>query len=156
MPTLRCGLTTSRSSPGLWKSLLRKAERMAQVAYTLYIDGQPASEDLIDVIQRMEVEDHAQMADMVRLSVAISIRDGCNSWNVVDEDTFHRLAKLRIDVNVGSGKTEPLIEAYVIETNADFANQPGQSVLNVVAMEPTVRMNLDEKVRPWPNMADSD
>jgi phage protein D len=129
---------------------------MPQVAYTLLIDDQPASPELIDVIQRLEVEDHAEMADMVRLSVAIAIRDGCGSWNVVDENTFQRLTKLRIDVNVGSGKTEPLIEAYVIETNADFANQPGQSLLNVVAMEPTAKMNLEEKVRPWPNMADSD
>ena len=129
---------------------------MPQVAYTLYIDDQPAPPELIDVIQRLEVEDHAEMADMVRLSVAIAIRDGCGSWNVVDGNTFQRLTKLRINVNVGSGKTEPLIEAYVIETNADFANQPGQSVLNVVAMEPTVKMNLKETVRPWPNMADSD
>jgi phage protein D len=129
---------------------------MAQVAYTLYIDDQPAPAELIDVIQRLEVEDHADMADMVRLTVAIAIRDGCGSWNVVDENTFQRLTKLRISVNVGSGKTEPLIEAYVIETSADFANQPGKSVLNVVAMEPTVKMNLKETVRPWPNMADSD
>lgn len=129
---------------------------MGQVAYTLYIDDEPAPQSLIDVIQHLEVEDHADMADMVRLSVAISIRDGCGSWNVVDEDIFQRLTKLRINVNVGSGKTEPLIEAYVTETNADFANQPGQSVLNVVAMEPTVKMNLKETVTPWPNMADSD
>lgn len=129
---------------------------MAQIAYTLYIDDQPAPESLIDVIQHLEVEDHADMADMVRLTVAISIRDGCGSWNVVDEDVFKRLTKLRITVNVGSGKTEPLIEAYVIETNADFANQPGQSVMNVVAMEPTVRMNLKEIAHPWPNMADSE
>jgi phage protein D len=129
---------------------------MGQIAYTLYIDDSPAPPELIGVIQHLEVEDHADMADMVRMSVAISVRDGCGSWNVIDENTFQRLTKLRIEVNVGSGKTEPLIEAYVIETNADFANQPGQSVLNVVAMEPTVRMNLKEKVRAWPNMADSD
>jgi phage protein D len=129
---------------------------MSQIAYTLYIDGAPAPPELIDVIQQLEVEDHAEMADMVRLSVAISIRDGCGSWNVVDQNTFQRLTKVRIEVNVGSGKTEPLIEAYVIETNADFANQPGQSILHVVAMEPTVKMNLKEQVRPWPNMADSD
>lgn len=129
---------------------------MAQVAYTLYIDDAPAPAELIDVIQRLEVEDHADMADMVRLSVAIAIKDGCGSWNVVDQNTFQRLTKLRINVNVGSGKTEPLIEAYVIQTSADFANQPGQSVLNVVAMEPTVKMNLKETVRAWPNMADSD
>ncbi len=129
---------------------------MGQIAYTLYIDGRPAPPELIGVIQHLEVEDHADMADMVRLSVAISVRDGCGSWNVVDQNTFQRLTKLRIEVNVGSGKTEPLIEAYVIETNADFANQPGQSVLNVIAIEPTVKMNLKETVRAWPNMADSD
>src|SRR5258708_3292511 len=129
---------------------------MGQIAYTLYINDSPAPPELIAVIQQLEVEDHSDMADMVRLSVAISIRDGCGSWNAVDQNTFRRLTKLRIEVNVGSGKTEPLIEAYVIETNADFANQPGQSVLNVVAMEPTVKMNLKEQVRPWPNMADSD
>jgi len=129
---------------------------LAQIAYTLYIDDEPAPQSLIDVIHHLEVEDHADMADMVRLSVAISIRDGCCSWNVVDEDIFKRLTKLRINVNVGSGKTEPLIEAYVTETNADFANQPGQSMLNVVAMEPSVKMNLKETVTPWPNMADSD
>lgn len=129
---------------------------MGQIAYTLLINDQPAPESLIDVIQHLEVEDHADLADMVRLSVAISVRDGCSSWNVVDEDVFKRLTKLRINVNVGSGKTEPLIEAYVTETNADFANQPGQSILNVVAMEPTVKMNLKENVQPWPSMADSD
>jgi phage protein D len=129
---------------------------MGQVAYTLYIGDQPAPPELIDVIQRLEVEDHANMADMMRLTVAIAIRDGCGSWNVVDEDTFQRLTKLRVNVNVGSGKTEPLLEAYVIQTNASFANQPGQSVLNVTAMEPTVKMNLKETVRAWPNMADSD
>jgi phage protein D len=129
---------------------------MSQVAYTLYIDDQPAAQELIDVIQKLEVEDHAEMADMVRLTVAIGVADGCSTWNVVDDNTFQRLSKLHIDVNVGSGRTEPLIEAYVIETNADFANQPGQSVLNVVAMEPTVLMNLNETVHPWPNMADSD
>ena len=129
---------------------------MGQIAYTLQIDGKPAPGWLIDVIQHLEVEDHADMADMVRLSVAVGVRGGCGSWNVIDQNVFKRLTKLRINVNVGSGRTEPLIEAYVIETNADFANQPGQSVFHVVAMEPTVKMHLKEKVLPWPNMADSD
>lgn len=128
---------------------------MSDVKYTLLIDDAPASEDLLNVIQQIEIEDHAEMADMMRLSVAISVKDGCSGWNVVDDDVFHRLAKIRVNVNVGSGKAEPLLEAYVTETNADFSNQPGQSVLNVVAMEPTVLMNLEEKVQAYPNMSDS-
>jgi hypothetical protein len=128
---------------------------MADVSYTILIDDKPAGADLLAVIQQIEIEDHAEMADMMRLSVAISLKDGCSGWNVVDDNVFHRLAKIRVNVNVGSGKTEPLLEAYVTETSADFANQPGQSVLNVVAMEPTVLMNLQEVNTAWPNRADS-
>jgi phage protein D len=126
------------------------------VSYTLLINGVPASSDLQAAIQQIEVEDHADMADMFRLRAAIGVKNGCADWTVVDDELFPRLAAIKVAVTIGNGPTEPLIEAYVIETNVDFSNQPGQSVLNVVAMDPTVRMNLEEKVRPWPNMADSD
>ena len=129
---------------------------MPDVTYTVLIDDVPASEELLNVIQNIEIEDHAEMADMMRLSVAIAVKDGCVGWSVIDDNTFQRLTKIRVNVNVGSGKTEPLLEAYVTEANANFANQPGQSVLNIVAMEPTVLMNLLEDNKAWPNMADSD
>jgi phage protein D len=129
---------------------------MADISYTVLIDDVPAPPDLLDVIQQIEIEDHAEMADMMRLSVAIAVKDGCVGWSVIDDNTFKRLTKIRVNVNVGSGKTEPLLEAYVTEANANFANQPGQSVLNIVAMEPTVLMNLLEENKAWPNMADSD
>lgn len=128
---------------------------MAAITYTLLIDDQPASPDLLAAIQQIEVEDNADLADMLRLRVAIAPQDGCADWSVLDDDLFHRLAKIRVLVTIGSGPSESLIEVDVTETNANFANQPGQSVLNVVAMEPTGRMNLEEKVRPWPNLADS-
>jgi len=120
------------------------------------IDGVPASQELLQAIQQIEVEDHANMADMLRLRVVIGVKDGCAGWSFVDDDLFGRLANIKIGVALGSGRSETLINAYVIETNATFANQPGSSILHVVAMEPTVLMNLEEKVKPWPNMADSD
>jgi phage protein D len=129
---------------------------MAEVAYSIFIDDMPATEDLLNVIQSVEFEDHAEMSDMLRLTVAIAVKDGCVGWSVIDDNTFHRLAKIRVNVNVGSGQTEPLVEAYVTESNATFSNQPGQSILNVMAMEPTVLMNLLEDIKDWPNMADSD
>ena len=129
---------------------------MPAVTYTVSIDGVPANQELLQAIQQIEVEDHASMADMLRLRVVIGVKDGCAGWSFVDDDLFSRLAHIRIAVAVGSGRAETLINAYVTETNATFANQPGSSILNVVAMDPTVLMNLEEKVKPWPNMADSD
>ena len=129
---------------------------MPTVTYTVSIGGAPASQDLLQAIQQIEVEDHASMADMLRLRVVIGVKDGGVGWSFVDDDIFSRLANIRIGVAVGSGRAETLINAYVIETNTTFANQPGASILNVVAMDPTTLMNLEEKVKPWPNMADSD
>jgi hypothetical protein len=127
-----------------------------QVSYTLTTDGRPGPPEVLAAIQQLEVEDHADMADMLRLRLAMGVREGCGAWVLLDDDLFPRLGRLRISITVGSGPAEPLLEAYIIETNADFSNQPGQSVLNVVAMDPTVLMHLEEKVRAWPDMADSD
>src|SRR5262249_13971439 len=62
----------------------------------------------------------------------------------------------KLSVTVGSGPATPLIDAYVIEVDAKFSNEPGGSELTVTAMDPTVLMHLDEKVKPWPNVKDSD
>lgn len=129
---------------------------MPAVSFTLTIDGAPAGEDLLQAIQQIEVEDHATLADMLRLRVVIGVKDGCSGWAFVDDAIFGRLTSIRLAVAVGGARAETLLNAFVIETNARFANQPGLSVLNVVAMDPTVLMNLREKVRPWPNAADSD
>jgi phage protein D len=129
---------------------------MPAITYTLSIDGAPVSEDLLQAIQQIEVEDHANMADMVRLRLVIGVKDGCAGWSFVDDNVFQRLTRIRIAVAVGSGRAETLINACVIETNATFANQPGASILNVVAMDPTVLMNLKQVVKPWPNRSDSD
>lgn len=129
---------------------------MPAVSYRLFIDKQPADEGLLETIRQLEVEDHADMADMLRLRLSIGVRDGCNRWSGLDDDLFQRLTNIKVMVTVGNGAPEQLMDAYVIETSADFANQPGQSVFNVVAMDPTVLMNLKEDVREWPDMADSD
>jgi phage protein D len=48
------------------------------------------------------------------------------------------------------------MDAYVVETQVRFGAQPGQSFLDVVALDPSVLLTLEETVRPWPDMADSD
>jgi phage protein D len=127
-----------------------------QISYALKIDGQPASSAVLGAIKTVEVEDHATMADMLRLRLAVAVARSGSSWTILDEGTFARLAHLQLTVTVGSGNATPLISAYVVETDARFANDPGGSELTVVAMDPTVLMHLEERVKQWPNMADSD
>lgn len=125
------------------------------ISYTLMIGGAPAPPALMAAVQMLQVEDHAEMADLLRLKVNVGVRPDGAGWTVLDERIFTRLAAIEVKARVGN-VAETLIKAYVVETSVNFSVQPGQTVLTVVAMDPTVLMNLEEKIRPWPDMSDSD
>lgn len=129
---------------------------MTAVSYTLLINSTPAGSDLLEALQQIEVEEHASLAGMLRLKFAIGISQDGGSWQIIDDEPFARLTPISLLVSVGTGLPTPLINAYVIENNLEFSNEPGQSTLNVMAMDATILMNLEEKTRAWPNMADSD
>lgn len=125
------------------------------ISYTLTINGTPVPQTLIASIQMLQVEDHAEMADLLRIKLTVGVRPDGSGWTVLDDDMFPRLANLVVKGKIGNA-AETLINSYVIETQVNFSTQPGQTVLTVVAMDPSVLMNLEEKVRPWPDMSDSD
>jgi phage protein D len=110
---------------------------------------------MIAAVQSIQVEDHAELADLVRIKLTVGVRPDGAGWTILDDDTFSRLASVQVGIRIGNAR-ETLINAYVVETNVNFSAQPGQSILTVVAMDPTVLMNLEEKIKPWPDMADSD
>src|SRR5439155_13222551 len=129
---------------------------MPDVTYSLEIGGSPASPSLLAAVQQIDIEDNAMLADMIRLRISLGVDAAGGKWNVLDEDGFPRLTNIKIGVAIGSTNAIPLISGYVIETHAEMSNVPGQSVLAVTGMDPTVLMHLEEKVKSWPNMADSD
>jgi phage protein D len=127
-----------------------------EITYTLTINGTAASAAVLNAVKRIEMEDHAAMADMLRLRLAVAVKEDGSGWTLLDEDLFTRLVNIKLSVNVGTGKAIPLISAYVIEVDTSFSSDPSASELTVTAMDPTVIMHLEEKVKPWPNMMDSD
>lgn len=126
------------------------------ITYSLSVNGNAASAAVLNAVKQIEVEDHAQMADMLRLKLAVAVKEDGSGWTLLDDALFTRLAELKVTVTVGSRSAVPLIKAYVIDVDTRFASDPNASELTVTAMDPTVLMHLDEKVKPWPNMKDSD
>ena len=129
---------------------------MPQISYALLIDGNPVDPEVLAAVRQLDVEDHADLADIMRLAVGIGVREDGTGWTVLDDDIFGRLQRLTVTMTVGSGQAETLLHAHVVETRAELSSQPGHSVLRVVAMDPSVLMYLEEKVRAWPDMTDAD
>jgi phage protein D len=129
---------------------------VADISYTLLIDGAAAGADIMAAIQQIEVEDSADMASMLRLRLGIGVKDDSSGWTVIDDSLFSRLTNITLKLAVGSGSAEALIDAYVMETNTTFSGAPGLSLMEVVAMDASVLMTLEDKARSFPNMSDSD
>lgn len=128
---------------------------MPNITYTLLINNAPASAELLQAIQEIQVENNGEMANVFRLRLGIGM-SASGDWTIVEDDLFQPLTPLAIRAQVGTGLSEPLIRGYVTSQRVEISNQPGQSFLEVVGMDATVLMNLEEKVVAWPNMADSD
>jgi phage protein D len=125
------------------------------VAFSVTLAGTPLAPALLDAVQELEVEDHGDLADMARIKLAVAVAPANQSWTVIDEPICERLANLRIGVRVGGDRITPLIDSYVIDVRAALSSEPGRSVVEIVAMDATVLMDLEEKVRAWPDQSDS-
>lgn len=129
---------------------------MPAISYTLYVNGTAAPPEVLATVQQLEIEDHADKADMLRVRMLTGVRESGSGWTLLDDELFQRLTNLRVTINVGSNPGLPLIDAYIMDSRVKLSNTPGKSEIEIVAMDPTVLMTLDEKVRAWPNMSDSD
>jgi phage protein D len=127
----------------------------AKIAYLLKIEGSPADAALIDAIQEVEVEDHAKLADAARIRVTTAVGDRGATWSTLDDQLCTRLANVQIAVRLGADHDVPLIDAYVIDVRAALSAEPGRSQIDIVAMDATVLMDLEEKVKAWPDQSDS-
>jgi len=127
---------------------------MPDTSYTLQIDNAPADPALLEAIALIEVEDDAALASAFRLRLTIGLgNDG--DWTWVAEDMFKPLTPVAINVNVGSQTSEQLINGYVTSHHIHFDKEVGNSFLEVIGMDASTLMNLEEKIVAWPNMAAS-
>jgi phage protein D len=125
------------------------------ISYSLEVAGAPLDAETLNAIQSVEVEDHAELADVARLKLTTAIGGSTKAWTVIDDPLCQRLTNVKLGVRLAGAAVTPLIDSYVIDVRASLGSVAGASVVEIVAMDATVLMDLDEKVRAWPDQSDS-
>lgn len=125
------------------------------IAYSLHVAGQPASSAVVEAIQQIEVEDHAELADIARIKLAVAVAGPESAWTVLDDPVCERLTKVRLGVRLGTAGESVLIDGYVVDVRAQLAADPGRSSVEVVLLDGSALMDLEERVRAWPDQTDS-
>ena len=124
------------------------------VSFTLLMAMAPAPPPVMDAVQEVEVETTTEAASVFRLRLGIA-QTALGDWTVLNLDPFRPLVPVSVRVQTGLGIPEAIINGYVTGQQVTYADEPGQSVLEVTGMDATLLMNLQEKVMLWPNMPDS-
>lgn len=127
---------------------------MPQLSFTLLFGPAPAPPDVVDAVQEIEIDASTDEAAVFRLRLATA-QTAIGDWTLLERDYFRPLLPLSVRVSNRLGVPEALINGYVSHQEVTYANDPGQSVLEVSGMDATLLMNLQEKVLPWPNLPDS-
>lgn len=128
---------------------------MPGIGYTLLVDNLPAGADLVDALEQMDVERGLGTADVLRLRLAVALSEDGSRWVIADDGIFDRLTSVRVMLTLGLGLPITLFDGYVANVDLELSEDPGQSSLTVVALDATALMNLEERIREWPNMPDS-
>jgi phage protein D len=99
-------------------------------------------------IQLIEVQDNDTTADTFSLKLS-AIRDGTGIWSYAEKDKFELFNKIRITANFPDGNTEHLIEGYITDIKFHIDKEERKSYVEINGMDPTVLMNLQEKLESW-------
>jgi phage protein D len=127
---------------------------LSEISYSVKIDGSPASADVIASVKDVEIESTVELASIVRLRLAIAQTEQ-DDWTLLKDDLFKPLTPIAVSVSIGN-LTTTLINGYVTSTDVTYSGTPGESTYEVVGLDATMLMNLEEKVTAWANQSDSD
>jgi phage protein D len=127
---------------------------MQGVAYTLLFGHVPAPAPLVDAVQEITIDASIEEASVLRVRFGIT-KSTIGEWSILDIDPFRPLLPLGVRIQHGIHPPEAVVNGFVTDHHVTYADTPGNSSLEVTAMDATFVMNMTEKVMPWPNMPDA-
>jgi len=122
--------------------------------FAIEINGQEVT-DVYEQIGSLEIELSHDLPATFALSFGIHKDPTDGSWTLLDDDRFRVWNEVAIRVGfVGAGQ-EQVIAGYVTRVTPRFAEDEGQTVLEIAGIDGSVVMDREEKLKDWPNKKDS-
>ncbi len=125
---------------------------MPEARATILVNDEDAL-DFLTSLMEMEIEEDHRLASMVRIKLCSALQNG--RWSFIDDDRVKLWKKIKVSVNLG-GADIVLIEGYITELKPHLGTDRADCCLEIVGMDGSSLMSVEEKIKDWPNMKDSD
>jgi hypothetical protein len=128
---------------------------MALAEFRVYFGDTPATDDQLDLITEIKVDQAIGMATEAELRLVLTA-DDAGVWSGMDEDFAQPFSRIRVEIKLGDdndeGDFEPLIDGPIVGQRFELGAGPGESVLTLVVQDDSVLLNREEAVQVFQNM----
>ena len=119
---------------------------MSGAEYKLLFDGTAATKEQLERFETITVEQDADRPWQARLEVSVCLDDQGN-WVGDDEPFMQILHRIRVELRLGEGDFQPLIDGPIVGFDSDRRSAPGQSVVTVIVHDDSALLNRDASGR---------
>jgi hypothetical protein len=113
--------------------------------FKVWYDKQAASQDYLDAIEEITVEQEVGRAWEARIKIPVSIgEDG--SWDKEGDPAYQKGVRVRVEASIGNGQFKALIDGSIVSRQPDYNAAPGISTLTLIVHDDTAKLHL--KVEP--------
>ena len=126
---------------------------MPDIEYRLFFDNTAASNQQLDMINQISVEQEVDMAWEARLQIPITV-DEQGNWTGDDEDFMRAFSRVRVEIRIRTETFVPLIDGPIIGFDSQMSSEPGKSTLTIILQDDTFHLNREEQVVAFENKLD--
>jgi phage protein D len=145
---------------------------MADKAYQIFFNAEAVEEDFYGDVVSLTVEENTTAASTLQLRLGTQLQED-GSWSYLEDDRLTPFSQVAVSVGFiggtglagalggmtgagGDTGLEPVFTGYITAVHVNLGSQPGETSIDLTAMDTSVLMSLEEKIATWPNLADSD
>lgn len=123
---------------------------MPSAEYRLFVDNQPLDREQLDLFTSVRVEQAMGMAAAAELELQLAT-DAQGGWQGFDEAWLAPQARLRVEVKVGDGDFQALIDGPVVGQRYSLEAAPDSSRLVLIVHDDSVLLDREERVKVFEN-----
>ena len=120
---------------------------MAEQRFRVFYGERAASEDELRRIEEIEVTQEMDAFWEAQLRVVLCL-DANGNWLHWPGDSAAPFSRVRIEIDIGSGRFTPLIDGPLVSVDASLDAQPGRSTATLLVRDDSAFLNRDEEVEP--------
>jgi hypothetical protein len=117
--------------------------------FKVYYGGTPATQDQLDAIEEIVVDQEIGRAWEARIKIPICISED-GTWGSEDHPEYEEFKRVRVEARIGEGDFVPLIDGRIVDQDPGLSANPGGSMLTLTVHDDTTLLHREAGSESFP------